>query len=482
MSSSDSQNHIKLRETFEAIKRLALSHEWQPGPQPDVEMSLWTSDHPESVSFEAVCAIVDYAKCSLGVDLNLVGGGYGCLDMRFSAPHGSSDILEQAILKDNNFQICLNNARLHLVRVATPGRICDFAGFYEVPVGIATNRKMINADGLLHTEGAFADKRTLFPDRLLNIHWTKDLFTNTYSNTLRYAAAEALVLDTNDGQTKENMLKRLWDRITLSSEDRRLKHDRFVIQRIQFGKRRLEDILRRPHAGVVLHVHGYNTDFSESLHDIIAMHHNYNLKNLTLVPVLFSWPSKGSRWRYRADEKIAERSEYALQEALQLVEDAMNGRRICVLAHSHGSKVLVRSLSSSNEKHSTRNLHNVVLSEPDVDVIFLEQRLNCLLDRCRRLTLYFSNNDKALKLAEFLNDTPSAGRNGVQRIKIASENIDKLAIINVSRVSRGWVRHSPHMDSAEVRSDIHYLLLGLKANERHMMRNIGVARYELTPS
>jgi esterase/lipase superfamily enzyme len=137
--------------------------------------------------------------------------------------------------------------------------------------------------------------------------------------------------------------------------------------------------------GAIVMVHGYANSFDDAVTASTLGVYRGKLDQLQLLPILFSWPSRGSTLRYLPDTAAAENSEYALQDLLQLVATARSGREVDVLAHSHGNKILVRSLS--NSKHSgARNpyrLKHLILVEPDTLRAMLPQGIH----RARRSLL-----------------------------------------------------------------------------------------------
>ena len=90
-------------------------------------------------------------------------------------------------------------------------------------------------------------------------------------------------------------------------------------------------------------VHGYANNFDDAIRSSARSVHKTKIDQLALLPVLFSWPSRGKKMVYLPDTAAAEDSEYALQDLLGLVSKAVGGREIDILAHSHGTKILVRS-------------------------------------------------------------------------------------------------------------------------------------------
>ncbi len=77
---------------------------------------------------------------------------------------------------------------------------------------------------------------------------------------------------------------------------------------------------------------------------------------------------------------------------------------------------------------------------------------------CRRVTVYTSSRDRALKLSDFLHQAPRAGETSSQRPPT------RIDIIDASAAKLDWLGHS--YDSPPLFADIRNLLHGLKLEER----------------
>ena len=142
------QNEAELRIAFDEIKRRAERRNLRPAPAAPVELRLTTVDAPESVSFGAVAALVDYARKTLGVDLELRGGGYGCLNMEFTTQQERGAILDAAILADTHFQSLLNELNAHIAILRTQDTMHTYAAFHKTKIGLATNRKKMRGSSM----------------------------------------------------------------------------------------------------------------------------------------------------------------------------------------------------------------------------------------------------------------------------------------------------------------------------------------------
>jgi len=144
-----------------------------------------------------------------------------------------------------------------------------------------------------------------------------------------------------------------------------------------------------------------------------------------------------------------------------------------VLAHSHGNKILVRSLCSDKRAFAAANrLTRLILVEPDVDQKFLEERAASLGEISEQIVIYHTVDDRGLALAGFLFNSIRAGQRGLTSKTDGTGPMNRVEVIDASRVARGLSRHSPHLESPEVISDIYHLLRGMKPNERFHLRQV----------
>ncbi len=88
-------------------------------------------------------------------------------------------------------------------------------------------------------------------------------------------------------------------------------------------------------------MHGYNTRFEEAVYRLAQIAHD---AGAPVVPVLFTWPSRGKLFDFVYDRESATYSRDGLETVLQAMVKDPNVREISILAHSMGNFVAVEAI------------------------------------------------------------------------------------------------------------------------------------------
>lgn len=161
----------------------------------------------------------------------------------------------------------------------------------------------------------------------------------------------------------------------------------------------------------LIFLHGYNVTFEEAA--IRAAQIGFDLKVPGLT-AFYSWPSRGAVDDYLADEATIESSETAISEFIGMFAVASGAERVHVVAHSMGSRGLLRAMQRIVNRAATESpcrLGQVFLAAPDVDTdVFRDlARVFARGDIAKRITLYASPSDVAVGASRWLHDAPRAG-------------------------------------------------------------------------
>jgi esterase/lipase superfamily enzyme len=192
---------------------------------------------------------------------------------------------------------------------------------------------------------------------------------------------------------------------------------------------------------ILVYVHGFNTPFDFAVMRLAQVVHDIEFGG---TPVVFSWPSHGSPYRYDDDEANALNSVEALAEALRTLVDIQAGRpedlrgKVHVIAHSLGNRLTLRALEALNSELAAgrKPFGQVILAAPDVSVAEFTQQVPAAQARADRVTLYFCPVDEALLASQVRHPyEPRAGR-GVVPIR-ALDNIDARKA-NTSFLGHGY--------------------------------------------
>jgi esterase/lipase superfamily enzyme len=157
------------------------------------------------------------------------------------------------------------------------------------------------------------------------------------------------------------------------------------------------------HRHVLVFVHGYNTRFDEAAFRLAQIAHD---SRAPVTPILFSWASWGSLTGYPYDRESAAVARDALETLLTEAALETSVSQVSVLAHSMGGWLTLESLRQMviRNREVQPKITDVMLASPDVD-IDVAGSLGRTLQTARRkpkLTLFVSEDDRALGLSRFL--------------------------------------------------------------------------------
>ena len=163
-------------------------------------------------------------------------------------------------------------------------------------------------------------------------------------------------------------------------------------------------------------VHGFNVEFASAARVVGQLSYDSEFAG---TPILFSWPSDGNPASYVADLNDAEDGAYLLTEFLyQLVEEG-GYEVVNLVAHSMGNYAMTEALSLFERDMSTRlgadyaagkkPFRELVMYAPDVDVKFFTRNKRYIQASVEHISVYASNNDKAITLSAKLRDYPRLG-------------------------------------------------------------------------
>lgn len=172
----------------------------------------------------------------------------------------------------------------------------------------------------------------------------------------------------------------------------------------EFMQKVREAVLSRPvkDRRVLVFTHGFNTRFDEAVFRFAQIVEDTGFKG---VPVLFSWPSRGSSTEYGYDRDSAVYSRDQFEGVLTELgkEKAISG--IDIFAHSMGNWLTLETLrqaSIANNTVAIGKIQRVVLAAPDVDMDVFRTQVRRMGHLASRFVLYASQDDKALRLSSFL--------------------------------------------------------------------------------
>lgn len=245
------------------------------------------------------------------------------------------------------------------------------------------------------------------------------------------------------------------ERPGLGSQDR-LKH--FVVA----GRRPLDETAFRNEVAshisgrigsnrdVLVFVHGFNTSFDEARFRLAQVVVDGGFNG---VPVLFTWPSKGSLFGYGSDRESAMASRDALEHVIETLAAEPDVGKIHVLAHSMGAWLAMEALRETaiaGHPDLDGHLGDVLLAAPDIDLdVFRGQMAR--LGSFAHVSVFAAGNDRALSLSGLLADKPRLGAldpsNPIDRQAIKDLGVE---VVDISRDSVGFIGHGTYAAAPQI--------------------------------
>ena len=222
-------------------------------------------------------------------------------------------------------------------------------------------------------------------------------------------------------------------------------------------------------------VHGYNTRFESAARQAGQLAFDLEIdRDFAGLPMLYSWPSQGTLEAYLLDYDISLAATQAFNHFLDLLKDSAGLSRIHIIAHSMGNWLVANALRERSLRGGTeRLLEQLVLAAPDIPADgFRERFLKTLPQLARRVTLYVSDNDKALRAsARFRTGIPRAGLLDGGLMSISEPRFD---VVDATLLPADFLDHSYYATNHSMLADIYCLLHGSPADGRPLIVAAGV--------
>lgn len=219
-------------------------------------------------------------------------------------------------------------------------------------------------------------------------------------------------------------------------------------------------------------VHGYNVTFEGAAQRTAQLKYDLEFDG---PAIFYSWPSQGALMGYMFDENNVAWTVPHLEEFLKAVAEKTGAKQIHLIAHSMGNRALTAALERLSNKllpDEAPLFNEVLLTAPDIDAdIFRRDIAPSIVKTARRVTLYASSNDDALKISKKFHGYPRAGESGDNLVIVSG-----IDTIDVSGVDTSLLGHTYYGDNDTVITDIVQLLReskppGLRARLRAAIRD-----------
>jgi len=250
---------------------------------------------------------------------------------------------------------------------------------------------------------------------------------------------------------------------------------------------------------VYIYVHGYKVVYENPILIASELWHFMGYQGAFIA---YSWPSTPSTFAYIKDSDTSAGYARNLRLLVEAIAEETDVKQIHLIGYSNGTRLVTRALEqlslihqgrSAEEIYEKLRIHNVILVGSDLDRgVFTSYLSDGLLNVQKHMTIYMSDNDKALGVSQFLTrrnrlgqmfggeggEMSSWGRNAL--IKYA----DQISMINVTNAEgastnngHGYFRASPWV-SSDILMTLYY---GLKPKQRGLVDEEGLPMYTFPP-
>ncbi|MCB8821118.1 alpha/beta hydrolase [Microvirga rosea] len=224
-----------------------------------------------------------------------------------------------------------------------------------------------------------------------------------------------------------------------------------IMSRAQAMGRFHQLVRQGPQRRVLVFIHGFNNRFDDAVFRFAQIIHD---AGAPVVPVLFTWPSRGRVLAYGYDQESNTYSRNALESTLgTLAADPAVGE-ISILAHSMGNLVALEALRQMaiRDGHIAHKIRNVLLAAPDVDVDLFRKAVLDMGKPRPAFTLFVSQDDRALAISRRVWGTVRLGAVNPEEEPYRSElEGTGITVLNLSGLRTGdSLNHSKFARSPEV--------------------------------
>jgi esterase/lipase superfamily enzyme len=223
-----------------------------------------------------------------------------------------------------------------------------------------------------------------------------------------------------------------------------------------------------------IYVHGYYTSFESAARQAGQLAFDLEIdRDFAGVPMLYSWPSRGTLDGYLLDYDTSFASTQAFNQFIDLVKQRAGISRVHIVAHSMGNWLVANALHERwSGGRKEKFLEQLVLAAPDIPADGFRSRfLKTLPQLAQRVTLYVSNNDKALQAsARFRAGTPRAGLLEGGLMGVSEPGFE---VVDATSLPADFFDHSYYANNRSMLADIYCLLKGSPAGGRPLIMAAG---------
>jgi esterase/lipase superfamily enzyme len=156
--------------------------------------------------------------------------------------------------------------------------------------------------------------------------------------------------------------------------------------------------MKSPDRSVLVFIHGFNNRFEDSVYRFAQIVHDSGAHS---VPILVTWPSRGSVLAYGYDRESTNYTRNALETLFQFLARDKDIKEVSILAHSMGNWLALESLRQMAIRNNglPAKFKNIMLAAPDVDVDVFRSQIADMGSPHPQFTLFVSRDDRALAVS-----------------------------------------------------------------------------------
>ncbi len=205
-----------------------------------------------------------------------------------------------------------------------------------------------------------------------------------------------------------------------------------------------------PRREVFVYVHGFNITFEQGARRAAQLAYDIDFDG---VPILYSWPSRGSVMGYVADSAAVRLSARRLTRFLTDLRARTGAETVHLIAHSMGAQALAEAMELIAFQQQERQppiFGQVLFAAPDIDAGLFSAMLPVIRPLAKRVTLYASETDWALQASRRLHGSAArAGLGGRQTmVHPAMDSVD------MSVLGEDMLAHNYFADGSSALADI----------------------------
>ncbi len=209
---------------------------------------------------------------------------------------------------------------------------------------------------------------------------------------------------------------------------------------------------------MLVFVHGYNVNFHDAVLRTAQLAYDLGVDG---APVLYSWPSQASLSGYTQDEDSVRATVFSLAPFLRNLATRSGARSIYLVAHSMGNRALTDALdriAMAMRGNDQPLFKEILLTAPDVNAQVFANLAKSFRRAGKRVTLYASSKDGALKASKKVHGWARAGETEPEVLVLSG-----IDTVDVSQVDTSLLGHSYFGDNCSVIADMQRLMRDGKA-------------------